>query len=324
MGAMDDDSMPVYAEVLQAQMGPKWDEITSRMRAWRCERCGLLYRHPYFDASELSKLFLDGTPMHKMGWRNLSGALQYGPRAGYCAPLQLWDELARRLGPIRSYAEFGCPFQGFVVARAATRQSRVRLRRRLLGSWRQPYLDREGGRSALAHALANRAQMPRGLRAPTGALQHIDVGRGSEATYVVMDSTMTRWGVGCVQYGNTCWQLGGQIEDVQVLGMRDLEESRGGARVSLLGFFDTLDHTYDLATTISWGFEIADAVLVVNHTSSEAARQHRIGLTHEALRYISESRPGWSWTDLADVQSLGLDEEHLWYLFTRDAAHQRT
>lgn len=316
-GALDDESRPVYVKILERQMSGRWRDVAARMATVECENCGLLIRMPYPSRADRARLHLDGAPVHKMGWQNLKNALLDPPRGGYCAPLDLWEVVVKRIGAPTRFAEFGCPFQGYIVSRAATSASRHMLRRRLVGSWRQPYLDRAGGRSAFLHAVANRLEPLRVGRKRDGLLSESDVGRGSLATYVVVDSTLTRWSLGCVQYGNACWQLAAQIEDVVVLGMEDLRQDLRGERLSLLGFFDTLDHTDDLAATMRWATDVSDAILIVNHHPSEAARQHRFGLTVRAIEYIARSQDGWGCEDLSQDVPATLREHHLTYLLTR-------
>jgi hypothetical protein len=315
---MDDVAMPVYTRVLRHQMGAEFSKVVSTMHTLECNTCGLLYRSPYFSMSSMARLFVDGTPVHKMGWSNLRASLMQPPAGGYCAPLQLWDLLKRRLTAIERYAEFGCPFQGFLVARAAEAESRTRLRRHLTRRWRQPYLDRAGGKSALAHACAN-------VVVPVPGLGRIGRGRvtasrvfGATRNFVVMDGTATRWGSNCVMYGSTCWQTAAQFGDVEVMARDDLTAEMGGRKLSLLAFFDTLDHCPDLAGTVRWALDVADAVLIVNHRPAEAALQHRIALTPRALRYMADSRPGWRATDLASEGHSFLGDSHHWFLLQRE------
>jgi hypothetical protein len=119
-------------------------------------------------------------------------------------------------------------------------------------------------------------------------------------------------------YGSSCWQLAAQIGDLEIIGRDDLTAELGGRKLSLLAFFDTLDHCLDLAGTIRWALDVADAVLVVNHVSREAALQHRFALTPRALRYMVESRSGWRATDLASEGHEFLGDSHLWYLLQRE------
>lgn len=320
-GLLDETATPVYVRVLASRMADRWATLDREMQVWRCERCGLAYRYPFVAPTDLTSLYLDGTPVHKMGWKNLSDSLEHPWRGGYCAPLDLWRMLEAQIGCIQYYAEYGCPFQGFIVARAASAGSRERLRRRLINSWRQPYLDRLGSRSAFLHALANRIQPLRGLGAPSPTETWQQWGCGASGTYVVTDPTAQRWGLGCVQYANSCWQLAEQIEGVEVVSKPDLAEVCRGRRLSLLGFFDTLDHVSDLARTVNWALGVADAILIVNHASSVAARQHRFGLTSQSLQYIAQIEEGWTCIDLR-ATSPQLSTSHLWYLLVRNHTQQ--
>jgi hypothetical protein len=109
-----------------------------------------------------------------------------------------------------------------------------------------------------------------------------------------------------------------KIGDLEVIGREDLSSELGGRKLSLLAFFDTLDHCMDLAGPIRWALDIADAVLIVNHSPAKAALQHRIALTPRALRYMAESRPRWRATDLASEGHSFLGDSHHWFLLQRE------
>jgi len=284
----------------------------------KCTTCGLLYRTPYFDNEDVARLFLQGVPQHLQGWRNLEKVLAGERRSGYAAPPELLEWLRMVLGGISLYGEYGCPFQGYLVGEMSSNES-LSNTRNLLTRWRYPFLRKNEGRNAFAQSIANRLAPPRGVFGRDTSPRPSNVRPLGDRRFIVHDESVMRWNLGCINYGRSCWQLASCLPNISILSRAEVSTSLRGQRLSLLCFFDTLDHCFDLQTVLDWSFSASDAILVVGHREDSAGLQHRFALTSASLDFVAAKYSGWTLTDVANEVDFELDRSHFWILFRRSS-----
>lgn len=288
---LDNTKKSYYSKILRRLASVEHDTIRDSSKTYACLICGLLVRYPFFGSDLLTRLYLDAAPVHRAGWRNFLAALA-DDRADRSDVLrQLWLDTCEFLPPVETYAEFGCPFQGLIVSRFASPEARRSVRRQLTSGPRRNVASPSAIANGRLIAYVNRLTAPRGRR--KGAATHQDL-LGGITQFVVTDGSITRWGLGCVQFGQTCWQVSCRLSESRVIGMAELRSELGERRLSLLAFFDTLDHTRDLREVVDWALDVSDAILIVSHDITEATLQHEFAFTGSALSYVAQMRPGWS------------------------------
>jgi len=306
-----------YAVALAIRGQASGTPLPGPIETLECGACGLLSRQPYYTDSAVACVYLQDPPLHLAAWKTVGKVLRGKSFASYCAPEQLIELVADRLPTIRTYAEFGCPFQGFLVSDLRTRHAENRAKA-LIAGWRSPFLQRQYGLHLLGRAIAHRLVPLFRSRRRRVVDSTVGVARLGSERFIVVDDSTQRWGLACVNYGMSCWQLASCIPAVKIQTRAEVGMSLGSDRLSLLAFFDSLDHCTDLSGVVSWALSHADAILIVAHKVQFAGLQHRFVLTPAAIQYIAKLSPGWTAVDLGTEDGSGLERSHLWYLLVRD------
>lgn len=296
----------LYLKPAVAAVGITLDEFVALAETWRCTHCGNFYCDPWFAPEVVTRLFCSLTPDHLFAWGHFENWLHRDPPKR-SATESLYEVVTKRVGPIGDYAEFTCPFQGFLQlfrgAEAGPRE-RLRLFSRALSRPRDPrwssitrlyeFVARLDG-WLMVQALRLRGLAVRlrgGNRAP--GLDPVALPR---RRYLLTRDTSVGWGSNCVRYGGSCRYFAQKVLGAEVLPF-DEADRRAPGRFHVLGIFNSLDHTTYPLEVLRRAVAIADHVLLVTHHATLAGKQHWYALGDDFPGWLRGALPGIAVTDL--------------------------
>lgn len=308
------------ANVLQLTV----EELAGKLQTYRCERCGNFYNDPWLSPELAATLFGVFGPDHLFAWATFESWLHRRPR--FRTNERLFDVVSRRIGPLTSYAELACPFQGFLTyfrEVEATPRQRIGLFARAL---RRPTDPRWTTIPRLYH-FAERAVgrcVVMGLRAKAVASFARDklagVATGSPRTpasplpkhrYLLTKNSTLGWGSNCVRYGGSCRYFSHLVLDAPPLPFDEVYRQRSH-RFELIGIFNSLDHIGEPMGVIRRALDIADHVLLVTHQARRAGNQHLYAFSDNFPSWLTEVLDGVVATDLrAELETEDLDRNFI-------------
>lgn len=300
-----------YLRPVAAELGITVEEFTEQAKSYKCLGCGNFYCDPWLNPELSSAIFNAQGPDHLFAWTNFEIWLHRRPP--FRTNELLYEIVLKRVGRIATYAEFGCPFQGFLMRfrqQEATPSQRLSLFSRAL---RRP----PDARWMLIPRLYNAAQRWLGRLAVMSLrsrgflvlLQEKLRGSGgadrSDATvlpmpkqrYLLTRDTHVGWGSNCVRYGASCRYFAHTVLGAHVLPMEDVY-ARGGLTFDLIGIFNTLDHTSFPLDVVRKSLQLARHVLLVTHHARHAGKQHSYAFGDDFARWLETSLDDVSAVDL--------------------------
>lgn len=319
-----------YLKHAAGPLGLSVEELINRAQVYRCSSCRSVFCDPWLSTELASSLFCAGSPEHQAGWteveswlRNIEG--RFGVRNH-----RLYAAVTRRTGVLRSYAEFGCPFQGFLIqmrARESDRGARVRsfakaLRRDTDKRWSRltrVYNFLEGlSRRFLVSALRIQALVDGLARREQAFTASEPTSPLPEHRYLLTQDTTKGWGSNCVRYGATCQYFAHTLLDASVI---PVEEARRGQtpRFDLVGVFNSLDHTTFPLDVLRTLLDMTGHVLLVTHRAGLAGKQHLYAFDDDFAAWLGQSFEGVSVEDLRDEVETGARRDYSYLLLTRRA-----
>lgn len=321
-----------YLRHVAARLGMPVEQLIERAHVFRCVSCGSYYCDPWLSPELASWLFAAGSPDHNAGWteletwvRDLGGRLQRRNQRLYAA-------VTRRTGPLRRYAEFGCPFQGFLLQMKACEADPAARRRLFARALRRPsdvrwsrltriYNALEGlSRGFFLLALRTRILLDGATSRRHTPTAPDDVPRPPERRYLLTQDTTTGWGSNCVRYGASCRFFAREMLDADVIPMDQAHRTEGVA-FDLIGVFNSLDHTTYPADVLRKLLDMANHVLVVGHDARYAGKQHLYAFGDDFAAWLGGAFAA-SVEDLRDEVDLeGVRDYHYLLLTRRSAAH---
>jgi hypothetical protein len=302
MAAVRKDTGLHYLKHAAARLGMTLDQFLDSARVQRCSACRTAYCDPWLDPETASYVFTAAAPDHIAGWANFEHWLSSDrPNDVQAANRRLYEALERRIGAISSYAEFGCPFQGFLLQFKAQEEAvpwRLARFSRAMNRGTDPRWTKGARAHHAAARLANalvmayhrlRALKERGARPRAAPVP---------GTRLLLTQDTTRaWGGSCVRYGGSCRYFAREVLDADVLPFED--EARGGrAPLDLLGIFNGLDHTSDPLRVLRGGLALARHIVVSTHHASQAGKQHQYAFDEEFPRWLGGTLEGAAVEDL--------------------------
>ena len=293
------------------------DQLLDAVRVYQCDICRSYYCDPWISARTASYIFTDGAPDHMAGWENFEHWLSSGRLNSVdIANTRLYPILLEKIGPVASYAEYGCPFQGFLLLfkrLETTPDQRIELfsnamKRTPDTRWtKSPRIYHISQR--LAHLLTVgyhriRAVKERGreggpTQAPTEKIC-------PQRRVLLTDEATKHWGNNCVRYGFSCKYFAHRMLDAEVLPLNELVDDPDTNNVSaldLLGIFNILDHTNSPAVVLNKGLRLARHIVVATHHAALAGKQH--------LFAFDESFPAWLASQLKNATVEDISEQML-------------
>jgi hypothetical protein len=284
-------------------MGITLDDFAQTVKVYRCAACGSHYCDPWISRKLAASLFCVHAPDHSAGWANFehwlsSENLNDDQRRNH----KLDKLLAARLGPIASYAEFGCPFQGFLLEMKGGELGfgqRLQAFSRALHRAPDARWTRVTRIYHRAATWANRLTIgylrlraiKESLRTVRQSAHTATMLRPGRRALLIQDAS-TCWGSNCVRYGASCRYFANCVLDADVLPFHELAHD-SCSRLDLIGIFNILDHTRSPLEVIRSSLQMAKAVLVVTHSAASAGKQH--------LYAFADSFPNWLNAELKDT-----------------------
>lgn len=318
-----------YLKHAAAALGLSVEDMVARAKVYRCLSCGSYFCDPWLSPELASLLFCAGSPDHIAGWANFESWL---PRNRNLTG-RLYSIVTRRIGPISTYAEFGCPFQGFLLQFKEYETSpseRISLFARALN--RQPDV-----RWSRIPRFYNRVQCWCGrlavlafrfialLASWQGHIRRdndVRVVTPPRHRYLLTQENTNGWGSNCVRYGASCRYFAHTMCDASVIPINELIYQNGSQRFDLIGIFNTLDHTMFPLDLLKKALELSDYILVVGHTGTGAGKQHLFSFCDDCVAWLNRELDGISAVDLnSEIDPEGIDNNH-YILVSRNAMNQ--
>ena len=311
-----------YIEHAAAGLGISVEEYVDRVRTYRCLSCDSHFCDPWLSPELASALFCADAPDHIAGWSHFEDWMHPTPNLTQVRNERLYLAVTRRIGAVTSYAELGCPFQGFLLQlkgyEAAPKQ-RVDLFAKALDRppdvrWRKIVriyhtAQRWCGRLAVLGFRARRFLRSAAGVKPKDLSQSTTSHSLSKAAMplsflpqhrcLLTQDTINGWGSNCVRYGVSCKYVAHRVLDADVIPL--VEAQQNNFAFDLIGIFNSLDHIMSPLELLRTCLELTDHVLIVTHHATHAGKQH--------LFAFGEGFADWLNTSLKDVSAEDLGDE---------------
>jgi hypothetical protein len=287
-----------YVQALAAFTNMTVQAIASTIKQYKCRECLSVYLNPYFSPDILSDFHMAISPRHRLGWQNFEKQL-----LGQWGDVPKLSAIAKRLedrhGPLRSYGEYACPFQGYLLATVPAQELVARLTNFELQRWS----DRPG--TPLPIRLVNRVQRTqarlfRALLTARRASRRVQATQalpsvGTSQRVLLVESSTQRWGLGCSKYGS-CFECGASLLNCKVRFLDELAVDQEG-RLDLVGCFNSLDHSTSPLRVVETLKKLARVIIVAGHLPDHAGYQHRFAFGTETIERIAD-RLGLGFEDI--------------------------
>jgi len=302
-----------YLKPATAAIGMSLEEFVDTALTYRCTHCGCFFCDPWFSPEIASRLFASLGPDHLYAWGSFENWLHRRPPVR-SENDRLFEIVTRHIGKIDVYAEYTCPFQGFLqLFRGYEASPRERLGSFACATRRPPdprwsrvtrihkAMERGIARLAVFHlrargaAVRAAAALRRTPRPVEYRPEHLPRHR-----YLLTRDTSVGWGSNCVRFGGSCRYFAQAVLGAEILPF-DEAERRGPRRYDLVGIFNSLDHVTFPLDVVERALRLAPHVLMVTHHASLAGKQHWFALGDELPRWLADHLP--------DVRALDLRAE---------------
>lgn len=316
-----------YLKHAALHLGISVAELGARARVHKCLTCGSYYCDPWLSAALASQLFSASAPDHIAGWGNFEEWLSNAtPNRVEARNRSLYALLSKRIGPIRAYAEFGCPFQGWLLLmKGAELAPRERICSISKAFQREPdvrwskvtriYHAAEVWARRLAVAYLSIRARKESLRSKKTAPNPIQQ-PPHERVFLTEDTTLG-WGSNCVRYGASCRYFTNQVLGATVLPLAEVSTDTG-SRFDVIGIFNNLDHTTKPMDVLRRCVRLANHVLVVTHHASHAGRQHLYAFGAEFPIWLRSAINGVDVLDLSGEQGFkNLPQDYSYILISK-------
>lgn len=311
-----------YLKHAASSLQISFENLIESMQVNKCKDCGSYFCDPWFSPELASALFCASAPDHIAGWGSFEHWLH--PRRSLnrdqARNQRLYSIVTERIGPISSYAEFGCPFQGFLLQlkeEETNASERVNLFSRAL--YREPDV-----RWTMITRIYHNAQrlcnilvvLYLRIRLVLAALPRPTKAKGRQGNegilvpspprlrYLLTEDTTKGWGSNCVRYGASCRYFANMTLGASVIPLNEIQPN-GFPRFDLIGIFNSLDHTTYPLDVIRKSLEHSERVLVVTHKASQAGKQHLYAFGDDFTNWLNKTLKGITAEDLQN----DLDEE---------------
>lgn len=295
------------------------DDLVNAAQVYQCTTCHSYYCDPWIAPAVASQVFTSGAPDHIAGWGTFEHWISSGnPNAVEQSNIALYKLIQKEIGPLSSYAEFGCPFQGFLLlfkglemsiskritsfAHAMKREPDARWSR--VTRWHVAATQWASWAVLLYHRMRAVKEM-RGARVDHSVL--LQAGSELPAQRVLLTQDTARaWGNNCVRYGASCRYYAARVLGADVLPFQEVVATATGGsvrRYDLLGIFNSLDHTSDPMAVIQGGLKIARHVIVATHHAAYAGKQHQYAFGEQFPEWLKTVLDGVAVRDLTDAMT---------------------
>lgn len=278
------DSGKHYLVPVANRIGISLNELLKKIQVYQCLNCHTFYCDPWLNVEAATLIFTEESPDHIAGWANFEHWLSSSRlNAVEALNYSLYKNLIKKIGPISRYAEYGCPFQGFLLL---FRRFELRPKQRvnLFSSAIHRHADT---RLAIGARLHNAAQ---GLAHKLVIIYHnLRLFKGRNLTHIsypedvpairqlLLRGSTKAWGNNCVRYSASCSFYASKLLESDVLpfdGGRVDFDKYSESTLDLVGIFNILDHTDDPLSVISTSLKFAKHLIIVSHKAEAAGKQH--------------------------------------------------
>lgn len=320
----------VYLRHAAAPLGLSVHQLIDRVHVYRCLSCGGYFCDPWLSPELASHLFCAGAPDHIAGWAGFEQWLRGASGDVVSARnRRLLSAVTRRIGPVSTYAEFGCPFQGFLLHfRGSETTSSERLESFSLAlhrpgdpRWtrlaRIDHLFRRISSAAIMVVLRGTAVLDSmlGRRTADAPIASDRTPAVPSRRYLLTEDTSKGWGSNCVRYGATCQYFAHAVLGADALPLDEVQA--GSARFDLIAVFNSLDHSTFPVEVLRKALILSNHVLVVTHDASHAGRQHLYAFGERFGAWLTGALAGVSVEDLRSEVETGDRHDYNYLLLSR-------
>lgn len=307
------DSGRHYLKFAAYKLGLTIEQVLETIKVFQCGTCHSYYCDPWISGETASYIFTEGAPDHMAGWGNFEHWVSSpSPNSVEAANRRLYQLLESKIGQITRYAEYGCPFQGFLLlfkgmevsperrialfSQAMERSPDVRWTtsprifngmQRLAGwltvGYHRVRLIKEVGRNGMGQPFESHHPLP--------------VKRA-----LFTQETTKHWGNNCVRYGGSCSYYSSRILGADVLPFDEklrLLTDGAEAEFDLIGIFNMLDHTNAPTEVLRDSLRLARNVVIVNHHASTAGKQHLFAFHDSFPQWLASTLDGAKVEDIS-------------------------
>ncbi len=288
-----------YLKHAARQLSISVEQLADAAKVYQCINCDTYYCDPWLSPATAAYIFTAGAPDHIAGWGNFEHWLSSShPNNAEAHNRKLYGIVQKKIGTVSSYAEFGCPFQGFLLmfrtqevtpaqrialfASAMRRDADVRW---TLGTRLYQYATRWASYLLIAyHRLRALKEFHRGSAMPEVKLSSI----GPSIRLLLTQDTTRAWGNNCVRYGASCRYYANTMLGVDALPFCDTVDAvQVNGRVDLLGIFNGLDHTQDPVQVIRDALRMARHVVIKTHHAEFSGKQHQYAFSEKFPQWLN-------------------------------------
>jgi hypothetical protein len=294
-GGINSKTGLLYLQHASGRLGQTVEELLEKILVYQCNDCQSYWCDPWLDDLSSSQIFIKGSPDHIAAWLNFDRWLSRpDSNTTLIATASLYKILKERIGFIGSYAEYGCPFFGFLLlfrsveinqserinifANSSIRSSdkRHNLAWRIYNNLSKLSLAATTAYHKLRLLLHGGNRISRDLK-----LEEVP-----KKKFFLPNQSTICWGANCVRYGNTCTYFASTVLNADTIF---LKEKVDHAKFDLLGIFNILDHTNDPMKVITNGLRLANNIIIATHQSDTAGKQHLFAFHKSFPDYLSRA-----------------------------------
>ena len=312
-----------YLLHVSTRLGCSVTELMDQLEVFQCIQCKCFYLDPWLSDLQASNLFVTDSPVHRSGWANFQQWVDQLDNADLNRelPASVLEFIKSKYGKILTYAEVGCPFQGYFFRLADKSSSNSH--DSFFLSLKAPELDNKFSTFPriyrnLERSLSNLFILMfkvRKLRRKSSGLHafRFEV-TGLEKTLLTEDS-LFRWGSNCNAYGQSCKYFAQKCLEVQILPIEyGFEHKR---TFDLIGIHNSLDHSTDPIGLLTKCLRMSPMVLITGHRNKASAKQHLFAFSDESIEKIAALIGDVSVLDVGLHLNLPQNSDSFFYLIRR-------
>jgi hypothetical protein len=292
------DGGRLYLKFVADKIGISVQELADNFKIFQCDECKSFWCDPWFNDNISSQIFTQGSPDHPASWSSFEQWLCKPEHTASLVNDRLYKFLESQIGAIDSYAEFGCPFNGFFLffrGLEIDQKTRINI---FSNAIKRPK-DPRWSRMMRIHSVLNRiiSQITIGYfklsffkEKAISLIPEVDKKNIPQERVLLTKESVKSWGNNCVRYGGSCKYFSSKILNTQVIPFdKHLDSIRksNSSKRDLLGIFNILDHTDEPLNVIRNSLLMAKNVLIVSHTKSTAGKQHLYAFDDSFPKYLS-------------------------------------
>lgn len=287
-----------YLIHIAKMLGKSVENFASDIKIHQCLNCKTYFCDPWIEKSVAKKIFNNYSADHLFAWANFESWLhRYSPQQLLLH--NLFELIEKKIGKVEKYAEFGCPFQGFLLHfRGYELTPKARLKTFLNAllkvkdkRWSPMVLIYNYVTNFAGFVYVSLLSFRGFLVYLLGRSKKIGGGMSPANRYLIGKETSIGWGGNCVRFGGTCKYFADTVLSAQNISFDELSELNENA-FDLIGCFNIIDHHLDPLSVIKKHLKVSRNVLLVTHKPIYAGKQHLFALGDEFVDYLKKSLPG--------------------------------